>query len=195
MTKKSEARLIGICDVIACGASGAKACRAFGVSKRSLVVWKNDETLMVDYRGKRMSFRAAMNLAALVPLRDGFADPRGKKPLIPVEKFLTADSTDRVRPPKAHVTRPAALYRHFDAAGALLYVGIALDPVSRLSAHRRKSKWADEITTVTVEYFPTWREAERAERAAIAAERPLHNVEHADREWVRYSRLGITHLY
>jgi hypothetical protein len=33
-------------------------------------------------------------------------------------------------------TDGCALYRHFDAAGALLYVGIALDPIYRLSAHQ-----------------------------------------------------------
>jgi hypothetical protein len=39
--------------------------------------------------------------------------------------------------PCSHQGRAScSLYRHFDAARALLYVGIALDPIYRLSAHQ-----------------------------------------------------------
>ena len=69
------------------------------------------------------------------------------------------------------------LYRHFDAAGRLLYVGISLRAITRLGEHHRGSRWAGEIATVTHERFPNRKAAHRAERVAIATEDPVYNVE------------------
>ena len=68
------------------------------------------------------------------------------------------------------------LYRHFDAAGRLLYVGISLSAVARLSQHMDGSSWADEIKSMTIERFPTRQEAHEAERQAIRDENPAHNL-------------------
>lgn len=67
-----------------------------------------------------------------------------------------------------------ALYRHFDADGCLLYVGISLNAVQRLSQHS-DSPWAQDIRNVTVEMHPTRQGALTAEAEAIRVERPLHN--------------------
>lgn len=69
-----------------------------------------------------------------------------------------------------------ALYRHYDADGQLLYVGIALSPVARLSQHMSASHWSDDIATVTIERHETREDAEDAERAAIREEKPAHNI-------------------
>jgi len=66
------------------------------------------------------------------------------------------------------------LYRHYDARKRLLYVGISLSAVSRLSQHKDKT-WFTEIARVTVENFPSREMALSAEAAAIKAERPLYN--------------------
>lgn len=71
-----------------------------------------------------------------------------------------------------------ALYRHFDADGALLYVGIALSPTYRLSTHRASSAWAQSIAHVTMEWFETRDEALAAEKRAIETEGPKHNIAH-----------------
>lgn len=71
------------------------------------------------------------------------------------------------------------LYRHYDADGELLYVGISLSAVSRLSKHR-KSPWFQDIATITVENHDSRLDAEQAERTAIKIERPKHNVVHAE---------------
>jgi excinuclease UvrABC nuclease subunit len=68
-----------------------------------------------------------------------------------------------------------SLYRHFDADGGLLYVGISLRALRRLAEHA-KSQWADQIVSVTVESFPNRAEAAKAERAAILNEAPRFNV-------------------
>ncbi len=71
-----------------------------------------------------------------------------------------------------------ALYRHFDAEGRLLYVGVSKNAAARFSQHADKP-WFDEIANMTVERFPTRAEAEAAERAAIRAESPIHNIIHS----------------
>jgi predicted DNA-binding transcriptional regulator AlpA len=85
-------------------------------------------------------------------------------------------------PWKRRRTAPGAeteLYRHFDTAGRLLYVGIAFDSVVRLKGHQRAASWFKQVTTITIQRFPTRAEAEAAEREAIKAEKPLHNIAHA----------------
>lgn len=75
--------------------------------------------------------------------------------------------------------KPTALYRHFAADGSLLYVGISLSPLARLSQHRDSSPWYGEIARVEVEWHPNREAALAAEKAAIQAEGPRHNVIHA----------------
>ncbi|WP_460057134.1 GIY-YIG nuclease family protein [Pseudomonas sp. S2_D06] len=70
------------------------------------------------------------------------------------------------------------LYRHFDASKRLLYVGISLCTISRLSQHRRSSRWANDIVYIEVERFPTKELAVEAEKQAIILENPIWNVIH-----------------
>lgn len=69
-----------------------------------------------------------------------------------------------------------ALYRHFDAAGRLLYVGISLNALQRLGQHSYGAAWFDHIATVTIEQHPTRGDALTAEAIAIAKESPLWNI-------------------
>lgn len=73
------------------------------------------------------------------------------------------------------------LYRYFDAAGRLLYVGISADPLVRMEAHKG-GRWWRSIRSATFEWFDTRREAMEAEKVAIKAEGPIHNVTHVDRD-------------
>ncbi len=69
------------------------------------------------------------------------------------------------------------LYRHFDSKGVLLYVGISLSAIERLRRHRQsKSHWANSISNVTIESFPSRESVMRAESNAVRSERPLHNI-------------------
>lgn len=47
-----------------------------------------------------------------------------------------------------------SLYRHFNAAGDLLYVGISKNAVARMGGHKKESSWYYEIATVTIESYP-----------------------------------------
>lgn len=70
-----------------------------------------------------------------------------------------------------------ALYRHFDADGKLLYVGVSLSAVHRLSQHRDHSHWFRRIAKMTTEWYPSRSEALDAERMAVRNEHPECNVQ------------------
>jgi predicted GIY-YIG superfamily endonuclease len=69
------------------------------------------------------------------------------------------------------------LYRHFNSDGVLLYVGISINAVLRLSQHRQMSHWYDEIANITLESFETRAEALKAETHAIQNEKPKYNIQ------------------
>ena len=71
-----------------------------------------------------------------------------------------------------------ALCRHFDADGALLYVGISLNSVARLAQHKLTAHWFAAIARIEIEWHPTRQSAESAEIVAIQNERPMHNLKH-----------------
>ena len=72
-----------------------------------------------------------------------------------------------------------ALYRMFDASGALLYIGVSKDFGRRWKEHARTQPWWDDVQRQTADWFPSRRDAAEAEVAAIQAESPKYNVTHA----------------
>lgn len=73
----------------------------------------------------------------------------------------------------------AQVYRAYDAAGRLLYIGSSVCVETRLRAHERNhSYWWPFHARITRETFATEAEARAAERLAIATEHPRWNVRH-----------------
>jgi hypothetical protein len=72
-----------------------------------------------------------------------------------------------------------ALYRHYDHAGVLLYVGISNDLVARGKNHVRRSEWAGLVARTEAVWYLSRAEAEYEERRAIQIEVPTFNVAHA----------------
>jgi predicted GIY-YIG superfamily endonuclease len=72
-----------------------------------------------------------------------------------------------------------AVYRFRDAAGDLLYVGMTRNPRARFHNHAADKPWWPEVDAKAIEWLDTWAEAHAAEIAAIRAEKPRHNVQHA----------------
>lgn len=70
------------------------------------------------------------------------------------------------------------VYRCYDAAGRLLYIGSATSRVSRFQGHRKTSPWWPEVTDVKLTDQPDIETARQAEAAAIEAEAPIHNKKH-----------------
>lgn len=71
--------------------------------------------------------------------------------------------------------QPTALYRAYSESGELLYVGISLSVMSRLSSHKNSSAWFNSAATIDIEYHPTRTGALAAEKQAIQTECPVHN--------------------
>lgn len=67
------------------------------------------------------------------------------------------------------------LYRHFDADGLLLYVGITNNPTRRLAEHKCRAIWRNEIDRVDVKWIGDRADALEAEAKAIREERPIFN--------------------
>lgn len=68
-----------------------------------------------------------------------------------------------------------ALYRFFDEAGSLLYVGMTGDLHMRWEWHAKDKFWWHLVVRSEVIWHKTRDEADEAERAAIIAERPIYN--------------------
>ncbi len=85
-------------------------------------------------------------------------------------------SADDVDPASAALHLSDALYRFYDHAGDLLYVGITGDGKSRFGAHRRSKPWWDEVTRIEIERHPNRDTARSAEVRAIREEKPRYNI-------------------
>jgi hypothetical protein len=76
----------------------------------------------------------------------------------------------------ARGNRSTTLYRYFDSAGRLIYVGITDDAGRRGHQHAATARWWHLIASATFEHFGTREEAELAERRAIVDEQPVYNI-------------------
>lgn len=68
------------------------------------------------------------------------------------------------------------LYRFWNCADELLYVGITARPWERWKQHRSEKAWWEEVAKVTIENFATRAEVKAAETTAIKTENPLYNI-------------------
>ena len=73
---------------------------------------------------------------------------------------------------------PHVLYRFYSAENELLYVGITVNAPARFAQHRAEKPWWLSVARIELEQHPDRDTVLAAERAAIIAERPLHNVVH-----------------
>lgn len=70
------------------------------------------------------------------------------------------------------------LYRFYDAAHQLLYVGITCNPPVRFIMHRHSKDWWSEVARIDIENFNSRDELKNAEQSAIRIERPRYNIQH-----------------
>ncbi|MET9676446.1 GIY-YIG nuclease family protein [Streptomyces sp. NPDC006482] len=71
--------------------------------------------------------------------------------------------------------KPAAVYRLYDADGALLYIGMTRNEASRWKDHRKEMLWWPEVTDKHLTWYDTRWQAWDAERLAIRTEGPRYN--------------------
>lgn len=70
---------------------------------------------------------------------------------------------------------PCYVYRLFDDAGDLLYVGSTKWPRERRYAHKKKAWWP-EVESFRLTVYPNPEHARRVEWLAIATEHPRYNI-------------------
>ena len=80
------------------------------------------------------------------------------------------------------------LYRIFNEACELLYIGITYDLETRFSQHSQYSRWWKHAHQCHIEEYDTRREAEWTERQAIINELPIFNT-------IRYTNDRQQHCY
>jgi excinuclease UvrABC nuclease subunit len=78
-----------------------------------------------------------------------------------------------------------ALYRHFDEAGNLLYIGISNSFLQRSVTHGSTSDWYGQIATIKVQWYPDRAAALLAEDNAIRFENPKHNIWRSEKKGPR----------
>jgi drug/metabolite transporter (DMT)-like permease len=74
-----------------------------------------------------------------------------------------------------------SLYRFYDTAGRLLYVGITNSPRLRFAQHRDSKTWWPTVAVREITHYSSRAELEAAEKAAIRRERPRYNIAHNGR--------------
>lgn len=74
-----------------------------------------------------------------------------------------------------------SLYRWYDADNALLYIGIARNPMNRLGQHGG-AKDISQIAKIELTWFDARKDAKAAEAIAISKEQPLWNLNHTGKD-------------
>jgi hypothetical protein len=86
-----------------------------------------------------------------------------------------AETPGQAEPTRADNNAPCELYRHYDANGALLYVGISASTMARLRQHKQEAEWFDQVAWIRIQRFASRWKASLAEQEAIHKERPRYN--------------------
>lgn len=86
------------------------------------------------------------------------------------------EQTQRDQPVAAPFQGATALYRFFDTADRLLYVGITDTPSTRWNHHRLHAGWWSQAVAKSVKWISGRGEAAAAELVAIRTESPLWNT-------------------
>jgi hypothetical protein len=77
-----------------------------------------------------------------------------------------------------HPAGRTAVYRLFDAAGDLLYIGSSNNPRIRCYEHASTKRWWPEVALRTEAWLDTRDDALAHEKHAILVESPRYNVQH-----------------
>ena len=85
-----------------------------------------------------------------------------------------------------------ALYRLYDRAGELLYVGITSDPERRFAQHADDKHWWWRVARKRIEWFDKRSNALAAEEMCIKIKDPAYNREHSRHQVVGTVTISLT---
>lgn len=87
---------------------------------------------------------------------------------------------------------PTSVYRYYDSAAVLLYVGITGRGAARNAEHNKSKEWWPYITRQEVDHYRSRTTALNVERELIRQHRPPFNVQHnLDHEAIREAYLAF----
>lgn len=92
-------------------------------------------------------------------------------------------------PRRSRTNLPHTLYRMYDRAGRLLWVGMTCNFAARMYEHRIGQPWFSMVDHTEREEHPNEASAQAAERAALLNESPIFNVMHTARGMRRNTSL------
>ena len=92
-----------------------------------------------------------------------------------VQILADAEAQGGVCPRCEDIALGPSVYRCFDAAGDLIYIGSSTAHLKRMQTHETQTSWWPEVADVTTRRFECITEARAAERLAILAEHPKYN--------------------
>ncbi len=124
-----------------------------------------------------------LRAAGLITSREGPRDAHGaeiswRHHLLIPEQWITP-TTSRPKRAAPEGDKPTAVYRLYDTAGELLYVGIGVKPMDRLDQHRRTKGWWHEVARHEVTWYASRLLAGAEECRAVAFDRPKYNIDDA----------------
>lgn len=100
--------------------------------------------------------------------------------VIPPQVILNQGSPATLKAaPRLPRMKRCALYRHFDIADILIYVGVSSAPIIRGKQHAATADWTRFAVRMEAVWYASREEAEAAEIRAIRAELPVFNRQHA----------------
>ena len=80
--------------------------------------------------------------------------------------------------PEPQLPVRTAVYKHYDAQWAPLYIGISDNFGRRWQQEAREKSWWPDVAHQTIDWYPDEPTARAVEREAIRAENPRHNIVH-----------------
>lgn len=87
---------------------------------------------------------------------------------------------------------PTSVYKYYDAANRLIYIGITAQRIGRQVQHNDSSEWWPYVARQEIEHYPSRADARAVERGLIELHRPPFNKQHNDRwEDVREAYLAV----
>ena len=89
-------------------------------------------------------------------------------------------------------SRPTSLYRYYDDAGTMIYVGITSRGTVRNAEHAARMEWWPYVASQEVEHYSSRREASEREKGLIREFRPPFNKQHnVDCDAIREAYIAI----
>jgi hypothetical protein len=157
--------------------AGTWSVRVTALNSKPLRMWIKRIALADDYENsngsKVLTYFEAVRAATEIGRRG--RDVVGDACDVSLERLIATKGAAFIRD---NIEPACYLYRHYDHAGDLLYVGISLSPMRRHEKHFAWANWRHLILRILIEPFASREEALQAEKCAIREEFPKFNATH-----------------